>query len=55
MKKKNLKSLELSKKSISNLKSNTVKGGKETLEGACIVGVYIGAAIYSWIYDCNEE
>ncbi len=55
MKKRNLKSLKLAKKSISNLKTNTVKGGKDTLEGVCIIGVYIGEAIYSWYYDCNEE
>ncbi|MEM6720096.1 MAG: hypothetical protein AAF611_12300 [Bacteroidota bacterium] len=53
MKKRSIKSLKLNKKSISNFKSNSVKGGKETLEGACIIGTLIAGEILSWIYNCN--
>ncbi|MEM6720097.1 MAG: hypothetical protein AAF611_12305 [Bacteroidota bacterium] len=58
MKKKNLKSLKLNKKIISNFESQTVTGGTS----GCITITYYTEEIadilfdgITWIYDCSGE
>ncbi len=59
MKKRNLKSLKLNKKSISNLESNAVKGGDiftivVTVQVSIDLGYEAAEALVTWYYDCNE-